>query len=63
MLWTTAKLAEATGLTQRHIGRLLKNGKSKGQKIGHDWIIMDDDAQEFIEKREAEAEAEDEELV
>lgn len=48
MFWTTAQIADKTGLTQRHVGHLLRNGVIKGQKTGHDWIVMDDDAIKFI---------------
>lgn len=61
MLWTTAKLAKVTGLTPRHIARLVKGGSLKGQKVGHDWIIADEDAQEFIAQRKQLTEAKPEE--
>ncbi len=54
MLWTSATLAETIGVTQRHIARLVKKGIIKGQKVGHDWIILDEDAQKFIAERNAE---------
>lgn len=56
MLWTTAKLAEATKLTPRHVARLVKSGAIKGQKAGHDWIVSDEDAQKFIDERKQVAE-------
>ena len=51
MLWTTAQLAEATGLTVRHIGRLAKSGKIQAQNVGNRWLIDDEEAQRFIAER------------
>ncbi len=50
MLWTTEKLSEATGLTQRHIQRLCKSGNLKCEFIGV-WIVDEEDAQRFIAER------------
>lgn len=50
MFWTSAQIAEATGLTQRHIGTLLNAGKIAGYKAGHDWIIQEDEAKRFVEE-------------
>lgn len=50
MFWTTAQIAEATGLTQRHIGTLLNAGKIIGYKAGHDWIIQEEEAKRFVEE-------------
>ncbi len=57
MLWTTAKLAKATGLTKRHVARLAQSGSLRAEKVGHDWIILDEDAQKFIEEHKKEAKA------
>ena len=53
MLWTTAMIAKATGLTQRHVARLFKSGQIVGQKTGHDWIAMEEEAQRFIDEYKA----------
>ncbi len=50
MFWTTAQIAKATNLSQRHVWHLLRKGVIKGQKAGHDWVILEDDAMEFIAK-------------
>ena len=50
MFWTTAQIAEATGLSQRYVGTLLNAGKIIGYKAGHDWIIQDEEAKRFVEE-------------
>jgi excisionase family DNA binding protein len=50
VFWTTAQIAEATGLSQRHVGHLLRHGVIAGYKAGHDWIIQEAEAQRFIKE-------------
>jgi len=52
--WTTTELSEASGVSMQYIGRLLNQGRLRGQKIGHMWAIPDSEAQRFIEEREEE---------
>ena len=35
----TREASEITGLTSGYLRRLLAQGKIKGKRIGHDWII------------------------
>ena len=51
MAWTTDKLAEKSGYTRRHINRLLNAGAIVGEKIGRDWVIMDEDAERWLEEK------------
>jgi len=48
VFWTTAQIAEATGLSQRHVWHLLRKETIRGQKVGHTWIVEDDEAKRFI---------------
>jgi hypothetical protein len=48
VFWTTAKIAEETGLSPRHIGHLLRHGVIIGEKPAHDWIIQEEEALRFI---------------
>lgn len=50
MFWTTAQIAEATGLSQRHVWHLLRKGSIAGYKVGHDWIIQEEEALRFIKE-------------
>lgn len=36
---TVAKAAELSGLTPRHIQRLLKRGVIEGVRPGHEWLV------------------------
>jgi len=60
--WTTAQLANATGLTQRYIRRLVKQGQIKGEKIARDWIVPDEEADRFIKQRQAEQKEQSQEV-
>jgi hypothetical protein len=53
MVWTVTNLAEATGLTRRHINRLIRSGDIKGEKLTSGWIVSDEEAQRFIQERKA----------
>lgn len=50
MFWTTVKIAEATGLSRRHVVHLLRHGVIVGYKIGHDWIVQEAEALRFIQE-------------
>ena len=60
MLWTTAKLAEKSGLTQRHVRRLVSKGEIEGQKVSRDWLISDEEAKRFLREHGVLEESEEE---
>lgn len=51
--WTTNELAREAKVSSAYIRQLLLEGKLEGHKQGRDWIILDRDAREWLEKREA----------
>lgn len=51
MVWTVGEIAEATGLTQGHISRLVKTGVIKGELKAMGWLIDDEEAMRFIQER------------
>lgn len=57
MVWTAAEIAEATGLTRRHVSRLIKQGEIEGELKAALWIVSDEEAERFIEGRAEKAEA------
>lgn len=50
---TTQEAAELTGYTQTYIGRLLRAGRIKGIKLGHDWLAFRDSVLEFQREMQA----------
>ena len=40
--------ARFCGLSERHIRLLLKQGKIKGKKLGHDWVTTKEYVDEYI---------------
>jgi len=50
VFWTTAQIAAATGLSQRHVGHLLRHKVITGYKTGHDWIVQEEEAQRFVKE-------------
>lgn len=53
MVWTVTEIAQATGLTRRHIGRLFKANVIKGEKKAAGWLAEDDEAERFIQEYNA----------
>ncbi len=53
MAWTVTEIAKATGLTRRHIGRLIKNGTIKGERKEFGWLVEDEEAKRFVQERKA----------
>ncbi len=51
MVWTVSEIADATGLTHRHIARLIKNGTIKGEYKSVGWLVDDEEAARFIQER------------
>jgi len=50
VFWTTAMIAKETGLSQRHVGHLLRHGVIAGYRPGHEWIIQEAEALRFIKE-------------
>jgi len=40
-IYSTKQAAELMGLSQKMITYLLRRGKLKGRKLGHDWVVLD----------------------
>jgi len=53
VFWTTRKIADKTGLTHRHVSRLVQRGTIKGELVGHTYLIPQEEAERFIQAREA----------
>ncbi|MDM7999010.1 MAG: hypothetical protein QUS33_03165 [Dehalococcoidia bacterium] len=45
---SVSEAAAKLGLTERHVRFLLKRGKLKGKKLGHDWVVFSLD---YVRKR------------
>ena len=62
-MWTSSQLAEATGLTPQHITRLIRQEKIEAERLTLGYVIQDEEAQRFIEEREAEKSPDSEEAT
>ncbi|MFP4395538.1 MAG: helix-turn-helix domain-containing protein [Anaerolineales bacterium] len=51
MLWSTAELAEKSGLTSRQIRNLINAGKIEAQNVGRNWVVSDEEARRFLKER------------
>ena len=51
---TTQMIAEKMGFTQAYIRKLCSDGKIKSIRLGHDWMICENDFDEWKMKREKE---------
>lgn len=40
-IYSTQDAARILGLSQKMITYLLRKGRLKGQKLGHDWVVLD----------------------
>jgi hypothetical protein len=40
-LYGVNEAAKKLGITPRHLRRLLVSSEIKGQKLGHDWVVLD----------------------
>ena len=49
---TTRQAAELLGVDRTHINRLLIDGKLKGQKIGHNWMVFRPSLEEYQPPKE-----------
>ena len=50
-MWTTNSLAEAAGCDSSNIRLMLLQGKLKGEKLGRDWIIPQEEGERYLELR------------
>ncbi len=50
---TTQEAARLTGYSQTYIGRLLKQGRLDGVKLGHDWIVKRDSVLAFYQEMQS----------
>ncbi len=50
--WSTKQLAEAAGVDDSYIRKLLIDGKIDGYKLGREWLIPDDVARAWLEERQ-----------
>ena len=54
-LWTPAQLAEACGIGQQYIRKLLrgeqKKNRIRGWKVGRSWLIPEEEALRYLEAR------------
>jgi excisionase family DNA binding protein len=39
-VYSVAQAAERIGVCQQRVRRLLAEGRLKGQKLGHDWVVL-----------------------
>lgn len=47
---TVAQAARLSGLTPRHIARLLQNGVIEGIKPGHDWLLRPSAVMQYLKQ-------------
>ena len=45
---TVAEASRLSGLSMRHIARLLKQGAIKGNRPGHDWLVKPAALMEYL---------------
>ena len=46
--WTTGKLADAAGATSGYISQLCREGRLDAEKVGRDWMIVDESARRWL---------------
>jgi excisionase family DNA binding protein len=39
-MYSTKEAAQKIGISDAHLRRLLAEGKIKGKKLGHDWVVI-----------------------
>lgn len=44
---STKEAGEKYALSKEHIARMLKAGRLKGKKIGHDWLVYEPSLQKY----------------
>ena len=47
---TVAEAAKRSGLSMRHISRLLRDGTIRGIKPGHDWLLHPSAVMEYLQQ-------------
>lgn len=50
---TTAEIAARTGVYQEHIGLLIRRGKLPAIRIGHMWLIKEEDWDTYEKNKES----------
>jgi excisionase family DNA binding protein len=40
MIYSVTEASYKLGISDAHCRRLLKSGKIKGKKLGHDWVVL-----------------------
>lgn len=40
-MWSVEEAAKKLGLSARRVRKLLAEGRIKGKKLGHDWIVLE----------------------
>jgi len=49
--WSTAELAEASGVCRQYVVRLLNLGTIVGHKVGRSWVVRDREAKRWLAQR------------
>ena len=39
-MYSVKEAAQKMGISERHLRLLLQQGKIKGKKLGHDWVVL-----------------------
>lgn len=47
---TVAEASKLTGLSMRHIARLLRGGEVEGVKPGHDWLVKPSAVMQYLKR-------------
>lgn len=49
-LWNVTDLSQASGKSKQWVRQLLREGEDlKGHKVGRDWVVLDEDAHDWLE--------------
>lgn len=48
VLMPTTEACKISGLSQKHIQRLLRDKRIEGVKLGHDWLVYEDSLSLFL---------------
>ncbi len=54
--WTTKDLAEAAKVSPEFVRQEIWAGNIEGQKVGRDWVILEEEAQRWLTERQAKQE-------
>lgn len=53
VVWTVTELAQEAGVSTSAVRQLLRAGSLKGQKQGAVWLVPDDEAKRWLNKKQA----------